>query len=201
MINCCLKSLGEKFKTRAAPFWFLKGAGFLFSSFSPLATCHSPFPPLRALCVLGVLSVNPWFALPSTAQQPEKPVQSIDEEITAFSVAPDGRIAYGVRRNAHSKKYDFEHDDIWIQDAGGKRRRLLEGSKFSINKYAVFINRDKKSVAKEKGKLDPELDLSDSTFSYQVDSLRWSPNGRYILAQLFTTFIVDQSGKTQDEMM
>ncbi|HJZ64008.1 MAG TPA: hypothetical protein VKD70_06800 [Candidatus Acidoferrum sp.] len=201
MINCCLKSLGEKFKTRAAPFWFLKGAGFLFSSFSPLATCHSPFPPLRALCVLGVLCVNSWFALPSAAQQFDKPVQSIDEEITAFSVAPDGRIAYGVRRNAHSKKYDFEHDDIWIQDAGGKRRRLLEGAKFSINKYAVFINRDKKAVAKEKGKLDPELDLSDSTFSYQVDSLRWSPNGRYILAQLFTTFIVDQSGKTQDEMM
>jgi hypothetical protein len=133
-------------------------------------------------------------------QQLEKPVQSIDEELTAFSVAPDGRIAYGVRRNAHTKKYDFQHDDIWI-DAGGKRRRLLEGNKFSINKYSVFINRDKKSVAKEKSKLDPELDLSDTTFSYTVDSLRWSPNGRYILAQLFTTFIVDESGRTQDEYM
>ena len=160
------------------------------------------FRALRALCAFFfcVLCVDSFFVSLSAAQQPEKPVQSIDEEITAFSVAPDGRIAYGVRRNAHSKKYDFEHDDIWI-DAGGKRRRLLEGSKFSINKYSVFINRDKKAVAKEKSKLDPELDLSDTTFSYTVDSLRWSPNGRYVLAQLFTTFIVDPSGKTQDEYM
>ncbi|HWZ97939.1 MAG TPA: hypothetical protein VN025_09275 [Candidatus Dormibacteraeota bacterium] len=138
---------------------------------------------------------------PAKAQQIEKPVQSIDEEITSFSITPDGRIAYAVRRNAHSKKYDFEHDDIWIQDAGGKRRRILEGNKFSINKYSVFVNRDKKSIAREKGKLDPDLDLSDTTFSYTVDSLRWSPNGRYLLAQLFTTFVVDESGKTQDEYM
>jgi hypothetical protein len=135
------------------------------------------------------------------AQQLDKPVQTIDEELTTFSIAPDGRIAYGVRRNVHNKKYDLQHDDIWIQDAGGKRRRILEGAKFSINKYAVFINRDKKAVAREKGKLDPELDLSDTSFSYTVDSLRWSPNGRYLLAQLFTTFVVDESGKTLDEMM
>ena len=163
-----------RFILGAAPFGF-KGAGFLF-----LLSCLST---------------------PLLAAQLDKPVQSIDEELTAFSIAPDGRIAYGVRRNVHNKKYDLQHDDIWIQDAGGKRRRILEGSKFSINKYAVFINRDKKSVAREKGKLDPELDLSDATFSYTVDSLRWSPNGRYLLAQLFTTFVVDESGKTQDELM
>lgn len=141
-------------------------------------------------------------SLPSVkAQQLDKPVQSIEEEITSFAIAPDGRIAYGVRRNVHNKKYDLQHDDIWIQEAGGKRRRILEGAKFSINKYAVFINRDKKAVAREKGKLDPELDLSDTTFSYQVDSLRWSPSGRYLLAQLFTTFVVDEAGNTHDEYM
>jgi hypothetical protein len=161
------------------------------------------FSLLRTLCAffLCVLCVSPFFVFPASAQQLDKPVQTIDEELTSFSITPGGRIAYGVRRNAHSKKYDFEHDDIWIQDSNGKRRRILEGNKFSINKYSVFINRDKKSVAKEKSKLDPELDLSDATFSYTVDSLRWSPNGRYILAELFTTFIVDESGKTQDERM
>jgi hypothetical protein len=156
---------------------------------------------LRVFCSLLCLYIG-CSSLPlAKAQQGEKPVQSIDEEITAFSVAPDGRIAYGVRRNAKTKKYDVQHDDIWIQDAGGKRRRILEGNKFSINKYAVFINRDKKAVAHEKSKLDPELDLSDTTFSYTVDSLRWSPNGKYLLVQLFTTFVVDESGKTQDEYM
>ena len=162
---------------------------------------RSRFRWLRALCSLICIYVGCCSLPPAKAQQLDKPVQSIDEEITSFSIAPDGRIAYGVRRNFHTKKYDLQHDDIWIQDAGGKRRRILEGNKFSINKYAVFINRDKKSVAKEKGKLDPDLDLSDATFSYQVDSLRWSPSGRYLLAQLFTTFLVDESGKTQDEFM
>src|SRR5215831_7379472 len=164
--------------------------------FSPLANRRLPF--LRF--VFTFLCAAPFSAVPVTGQV-DKPVQSIDEEITSFSVAPDGRVAYGVRRNVKTKKYDVQHDDIWIQDPGGKRRRILEGNKFSINKYSVFINRDKKSVAKEKGKLDPELDLSDTTFSYTVDSLRWSPSGRYILAQLFTTFVVDESGKTQDEYM
>jgi len=180
----------------AKPSWFLKGADFLFSSSSLL---RASLRPLR-LCVISFLFFSSFTQI-CVPQRLDRPVSSIDEEITAFSVAPDGRVAYGVRRNAHSKKYDFEHDDIWIQDAGGKRRRILEGSKFSINKYAVFVNRDKKSVAKEKGKLDPELDLSDATFSYQIDSLRWSPNGKYLLAQLFTTFVVDESGKTQDELM
>jgi len=154
---------------------------------------------LRSLCLcVGVFIL---LLLPSFAQQPDKPVLSIDEELTSFAIAPDGRIAYGVRRNVHNKKYDLQHDDIWILDSNGKRRRILEGAKFSINKYAVFINRDKKSVAREKGKLDPELDLSDTSFSYTVDSLRWSPNGRYLLAQLFTTFVVDDAGKTFDELM
>jgi len=168
----------------------------------PLPRLFSLLPSfLRALCVLCILCVNSCFVFCSSAQQLDKPALTIDEELTSFSIAPDGRIAFGVRRNVHNKKYDLQHDDIWIQDANGKRRRILEGSKFSINKYAVFVNRDKKSVAREKGKLDPELDLSDATFSYTVDSLRWSPNGRYLLAQLFTTFVVDESGKTQDEFM
>ncbi|MBS1840705.1 MAG: hypothetical protein JSS69_15870 [Acidobacteria bacterium] len=180
----------------AASFWFSKGAGFPFLRFWSLLFLRA----LRGL-FLCVLCVTSCHSLPAAAQQFDKPVSSIEEEITAFSVAPDGRIAYGVRHNVHNKKYDLQHDDIWIQDAGGKRRRILEGNKFSINKYAVFINRDKKSVAREKGKLDPELDLSDTTFSYTVDSLRWSPNGKYLLAQLFTTFVVDESGRTQDEYM
>src|SRR5260370_30747017 len=35
-------------------------------------------------------------------------------------------------------------------------------------------------------------------FSYIVDSLRWSPNAHMILVQLFTTTVVDDSGKAED---
>ena len=110
-------------------------------------------------------------SLPSKAQNLDKPLQSIDEEITAFAYAPDGRIVYSVYRKLKTKAYDLEHDDIWLQEANGKRRRLLEGQKYT---------------------------RGTQPFSYLIDSFRWSPNGHFILAQLLTTTVVDDSGKTED---
>jgi dipeptidyl aminopeptidase/acylaminoacyl peptidase len=107
------------------------------------------------------------------AQELDKPVQNIDEDITAFGYAPDGRIAYAVNRPFKTKQYDLEHDDIWIQDAGGKRRRIFIGEKF------------------QRGA---------APFTYSVNSFRWSPNGHLLLAELFTT-TVDETGKTVDSTM
>ncbi|HEY2350863.1 MAG TPA: hypothetical protein VGH83_00015, partial [Candidatus Acidoferrum sp.] len=104
----------------------------------------------------------------------QKPLQTIDEDITAFAFAPDGRIVYSVRRNMKTKLYDLQHDDIWLQETNGKKRRLLLGEKFKIGNLP---------------------------FSYAVDSFRWSPNGRFILARLFVTSLVDDSGRTQDSYM
>lgn len=104
----------------------------------------------------------------------EKPLLNIDEDISAFAVAPDGRIVYSVRRNFHTKQYDLERDDIWLQENGGKRKRLLQGEKFLRGA---------------------------APFSYVIDSFRWSPNGKLILAQLFTTSVVDERGATQDSTM
>jgi len=110
------------------------------------------------------------------AQSPdiEKPLLNIDDDISAFAFAPDGRIVYSARHHFHTKQYDLERDDIWLQDTGGKRRRLLQGEKFS---------------------------RGNTPFSYVIDSFRWSPNGRLILAQLFTTSVVDEHGTTQDSIM
>jgi hypothetical protein len=122
------------------------------------------------LCAVFVcLSIRP-----ARAQNLDKPLQSIDEDITAFAFAPDNRIVYSVHRNFKTKLYDLEHDDIWLQDANGKRRRLLEGQKFNHGTQP---------------------------FSYMVDSFRWSPNGRMILAGLLMTTVVDDSGKTEDSFM
>jgi hypothetical protein len=127
---------------------------------------------LRALCAL---CVNSFFLLSSIrAQNLDKPLQSIDEEITAFAYAPDGRIVYSVYRKVKTKLYDaLEHDDIWLQDAGGKRHRLLEGQKYTRGAQS---------------------------FSYLIDSFRWSSNGHFILAQLLTTTVLDDTGKTEDSM-
>ena len=114
-----------------------------------------------------------WCPAPARAQQLEKPVLNIDEDITAFAIGADGRIVYAVNRPFKTKQYDLEHDDIWIQDANGKRRRIFVGEKFT---------------------------RGNAPFTYNVNSLRWSPNGHLILAELFTT-TVDESGKPQDSRM
>jgi WD40 repeat protein len=131
----------------------------------------SRFRWLRRFCSLFCLLAGCCSVPPTRAQNLDKPLQSIDEEITAFAYAPDGRIVYSVNRKFKTKLYDLEHDDIWLQDAGGKRRRLLEGQKFT---------------------------RGNQPFSYIVNSFRWSPNGRFLLAELLTTTVTDESGRTQD---
>ena len=135
---------------------------------------RSRFRWLRKLCSLLCAVFGCCSVPPTRAQDLDKPLQSIDEDITAFAFAPDNRIAYSVHRSFKTKLYDLEHDDIWLQDSNGKRRRLLEGQKFNRGNHP---------------------------FSYIVDSLRWSPNGHMILAGLLTTTVVDDSGKTEDSSM
>jgi dipeptidyl aminopeptidase/acylaminoacyl peptidase len=121
-----------------------------------------------AACLLAVLASRS-----AVAQDFEKPVMTIDEDITAFAFAPDGRIVFAVNRPFKTKQYDLEHDDVWMQESGGKRRRIFIGDKFQ------------RGVA---------------AFTYSVNSFRWSPNGHLILAELFTA-TVDESGKTIDAPM
>jgi dipeptidyl aminopeptidase/acylaminoacyl peptidase len=131
---------------------------------------------LRGFCALVCAVFGCCQVRPARAQLVdfEKPLQTIDEDISAFAFGPDGRIVYSVRRNMKTKLYDLERDDIWLLETNGKKRRLLQGDKF---KYGS------------------------TPFSYAVDSFRWSPNGRFILSRLFVTSVTDESGKTQDSFM
>ena len=151
-------------RPRSRSFWLRKFIVLVFLAAAFVLAQHAA-PLQRKLPVPVVHAQNPDI---------EKPLLNIDEDISAFAFAPDGRIVYSVRRNFHTKQYDFEHDDIWLQENGGKRRRLLQGDKFS---------------------------RGNAPFSYVIDSFRWSPNGRLILAQLFTTSVVDEHGTTQDSIM
>src|SRR2546430_15848940 len=103
----------------------------IYWSASETMTCafsRSRFRWLRQFCSLFCLFASCCAFPAARAQNLDKPLQSIDEDITAFAYAPDGRIVYSVYRRVKTKVYDaLEHDDIWIQDTSGKRRRLLEG--------------------------------------------------------------------------
>lgn len=128
---------------------------------------------LCALCALCVLCLNSSFCPSARPQNLDKPSSSIDEEITAFSFSPDGGIAFSVYHNFKTKKYDLEHDDIWIQEARGKRRRILEGQKYTRGNQLL---------------------------SYLTDSIRWSPNGHYLLVQLLTTSVEDETGNAANSV-
>jgi hypothetical protein len=131
---------------------------------------------LRGLCALVCGFFGCCTIPPARAQVVdfEKALQTVDEDISAFAFGPEGRIIYSVRRNVKTKLYDLEHDDIWLLETNGKKRRLLQGDKF---KYGS------------------------TPFSYAVDSFRWSLNARFILARLFVTSVIDDTGKTQDSFM
>ena len=110
--------------------------------------------------------------VPAQAQNLDKPVMAVDDEVTAFAYSPDGRIVFSVRRMFKTKKYDLQRDDIFIAESNGKRRRILEGMKFTHG---------------------------DKPFTYQVESFTWSPNGHIIAVQLFTT-TVDPEDEHHDDV-
>ena len=124
-------------------------------------------PFLYLLCFLYLL----YLPTPASAQNFDKPLTNIDEEVTAFAYAPNGNIVFSVRRMFKTKKYDLQRDDIWLLDSSGKRKRLLEGQKFT---------------------------REDKLFTYQVESFTWSPNAHIIAVQLFTTTMDPDAGARQD---
>ena len=108
---------------------------------------------------------------PASAQNLDKTVMNVDEEVTAFAYAPDGRIVFSVRRMYKAKKYDLQRDDIFILESNGKRRRIFTGEKFTHG---------------------------DKPFTYQVESFNWSPNGHIIAVELFTTTVDPDDGRGED---
>jgi len=137
---------------------------------SPNPTSLAKFPRIPFLYLLTLLYFL-YLPTPAPAQNLDKPVTNIDEEVTAFAYSPNGNIAFSVRRMFKAKKYDLQRDDIWIMEAGGKRKRIFEGQKFGP---------------------------SDKLFTYQVESFTWSPNGRIIAVQLFTTSMDPDAGARDD---
>jgi hypothetical protein len=109
----------------------------------------------------------PLLALPPQLE----PLLTIDDEVVAFSYAPDGRLAYAVRRILKQRRVEMQRDDIWMLLANGERKRIVNGEK---------------------------LVRAATPYSYAIQSLRWSPDGTKLTAELLTSQVIDERFNTRD---
>lgn len=107
--------------------------------------------------------------IPAFAQ--DKPRQTVEERCTAMAYAPDGRIAYSVRKIYSSRRTDYERDDIWVLSTDGKRKKIVNGEKLVHGGGDIF--------------------------SYAIQSLRWSPDSTRLTVEMLTS-TMDQRGETHD---
>ncbi len=96
---------------------------------------------------------------------------NIEEEVTAVAYAPDGRLAYSIRRIVKGRRVEEQRDDIFLIAAGtDKPRRIVDGQK---------------------------LVRGNLPFSYSVQEIRWSPDGSKMAVQILAAVI---PGKSLQEM-
>jgi dipeptidyl aminopeptidase/acylaminoacyl peptidase len=127
----------------------------------------------RSVLIILVLVVS--IVVTATPASPQdKPVLTVEDDCTAFSFAPDGRIAYAVRHIMRTKHYDLQRDDIWVLTAEGKKTRIVNGEK---------------------------LVRGGGLFSYAVQSIAWSPDGRFLAVAMYTSQVVDEKENTRDEQI
>ena len=137
----------------------------------------APRKPLRTQTwrSLAALILFLGLAAPTSAQ--ENPTLTVDETCMAFAYAPDGRIAYAVKRILTTKKLDMERDDIWVLGTNGKRRRIVNGEKLIQG---------------------PPGFHGVVPFSYAVQSLRWSPDGTRLTVEMLTSEMINDRGDTRE---
>jgi len=113
------------------------------------------------------------LAAPLSAQ--DTPTLTVDDWCTAFAYAPDGRIAYSTRHIITTRHLEVQRDDIWLVALDGKRRRMVNGEKLIQGPRYTEI-----------------------AFSYAIQSLRWSPDGTRLTAEMLTSEMINQRGDTRE---
>jgi hypothetical protein len=137
-------------------------------SYRTSSTLRNVVVAVAAVAAMIVISSLPWQAF---AQNMDKAVVTVDDEVTAFTYAPDGRIVFSARKMYKAKKYDLERDDIYVLEQNGKRKKIFSGEKFT---------------------------LEDKPFTYLIEGFTWSPNGKIVAVQMYTTTVDIDDGTTQD---
>jgi hypothetical protein len=137
--------------------------------FQPIPVQKNRLGTLRA----AILTLLVFCAtlLASSGRTQETPLSTVDEECTAIAYASDGRIALGARHVYNLRQFQVQRDDIFVVGTDGKRKKIVNGER---------------------------LVRGAAAFSYTVSSLRWSPDGSKLIAELLTTQMIDSAGNTKD---
>ena len=125
----------------------------------------------------AVFAFTPVFSQQSQipGQHTVVPRTTIEDGCTAFAWAPDGRLAFSTRHILVSRKLETQRDDIWILSPSGAKKMIFNGERYS---------------------------RFGDAFSYTVTSLRWSPDGKRLAAQVHTGQLFgDRAGVQPGEML
>lgn len=106
----------------------------------------------------------------STVRAQAAPQQTIEQEVVAMAFAPDGRLAYAVRRIITGRRIEQRRDDIFLLGADDKPKRIVDGQR---------------------------LIRGGLPLSYAVQSIRWSPDGTKLAVELLAAVV---PGKSLEEM-
>jgi dipeptidyl aminopeptidase/acylaminoacyl peptidase len=162
---------------------------------NPVHSVHRNAPrfPLSFFAALS-LAIFPLLALAEM-----KPIATFDQDVQAFAISQDNHIIYAVQRMKRVKKIVVEHDDFWVGDVNGKRRKIIDGDKFNpapgseqeAPPSEPADDEDKKG--KKHAPVPPQ-------HSYQVDSLTWSPDSRRIVVKMDTSMMAQPQGTVVQQL-
>lgn len=115
-----------------------------------------------------------------------------DQDVQAFAISQDNHVVYAVERMKRIKKLIVEHDDFWVGEVDGKKRKIIDGDKFMPVPFSPDEEPSDPGDAKH-----PPLPHQ---HSYQVDTLTWSPDSKRIVVKMDTSELAQPRGSIVQQL-
>jgi hypothetical protein len=145
--------------------------------------------PFSALLWFSVVIV---LVLPVLGIAEVKQAAVFDQDVQAFAISQDNHVVYAVERMKRIKKLIVEHDDFWVGDVDGKKRKIIDGDKFT----PVPSSPDEEPSDPGDSKHPP----LPHQHSYQVDTLTWSPDSKRIVVKMDTSELAQPRGSIVQQL-
>lgn len=129
--------------------------------------------PVVVAAGLCVSSLS-FSAAPGGPQQASvNPTTTIDQPVTAFAYAADGRMAFSVRHVFKTRQLELQRDDIYLLDRDGRQKKVVDGERL-VRGPAAFV------------------------YSYAIQSIRFSPDGGRLAVEMLYSVMTDERGNQED---